>query len=223
MNDGDVSGTLRNRLLFAALVASFLAGSCGGDTAPAGAGGTGGSGATGGTGGTGGNGAATGGTGGGSGNNAPLTIPAGKSIATIKVAADVMDVPAGDYEATTPGFAGQRNGDEFFANFDGATPGKAATLGLRFGGFNRAGAFPCGARAKPNDDYAVQTSLELWVGVNAKGSLAMYRGSAPMSSCTVTVTKLDATVIEGRYVGMLYSDATHQIAISGEFRAASKP
>ena len=220
--------TLPSTLLFAALVASFPASGCGGDSPAAGSGAggsaTGGSGTGGsGTGGVSANGGTTGANGGATGSTDPITIPAGKSVATIKVAEEVADVPVGEYEATTPGFAGQRNGDEFFANFDGETASKAATLGLRFGGLNRVGAFACGVRAKPNDDYAVPTSLELWVAVNAKGSLTMYRGSTAMGSCTVTVTKLDPTVIEGRYVGTLYADATKKISISGEFRAPKKP
>ena len=158
------------------------------------------------------------GTGGGGGD-----VPAA-GVATVKVAKAIEPLKATTYTLDTSGkFAGQRNDDEFFANFDGKADFGSMyggdTVSLRFGGLNRKGTFKCGDKAKPDDDYAVPTSLELWTFVNAKSALTQYRSNVEGSTCSITVTKLDATSIEGTYTAKLNADATRSVSISGGFHA----
>lgn len=114
------------------------------------------------------------------------------------------------YDTANGKFATQRNADEFYANFT------SDTVHLRFSGFHKTGTFACGQRAKPNDDYAVQTNLDLWV---VKGGLTQYLGVKPGSACSITVTRLDADSIQGTYTAKLYADATKFVQISGAFHA----
>ncbi len=151
----------------------------------------------------------------------PITIPAGMNVGTVKVESTLPHLTPGDYTVTSVGIAPQRNDDELFANFHG-TNGATGGLDLRFAGLNRIGTFKCGDKAKPNDDYAAVTALEFWVSdTTTAPNLTQYRGSSPNGSCTVTVTAISKTLVEGRYSGELAA-GTDKITISGEFRGVPK-
>jgi len=214
-------------LLRTAVLAVAALGGCGsGGSGGAGAGGAGSGGA--GAGGAAGMDAGVGGAGGAGGAGGDLggiSIPAGQNLARIRIS-EAVGTAAGEFKADTTGFVPQQGTDEFHALFGGTMATAPDHVSIEVFGLHHPGVFRCGDRAKAGDPEATQMGITFTTGVHPMDLGGQsFVWSARMSSCMVTVTKLEPdTVVEGRFSGTLYNaSGTSKVTLSGEFRAPRAP
>ncbi len=170
-------------------------------------------------------GAGAGGAGGAGGDLGGISIPPGQNIAKIRIS-EAVGTAAGEFKAETAGFVPQQGMDEFHALFGGTMATAPDHVSIEIFGLHRTGVFRCGDRAKTSDPEATQTGVTFTTGVHPMDLGGQsFVWSARMSTCMVTVTKLDPeTVIEGRFSGTLYNaSGASKVSLSGEFRAPAAP